>query len=98
MPTGFIENTRETISTDSLLSAKHHSSYLTERLLVAYYARDKVARDYHVERAQEAFLIVAKHMGFTLVPIAQDDALPTDWIDDDSNEDERNGLVIHNVA
>jgi hypothetical protein len=98
MPTGFIENERSSITTDSLITAKHQASFLAERLLVAYYARDKVARDYHTDQAHEALRAVAEHMGYALAHLPKSDALPTDWIDDDSNEDERNGLVIHNIA
>jgi hypothetical protein len=78
------------MKTDDILSAKHHATYLAERLLVAYYARDNDQRRYHIERAHESFKEVAEHMGFTLVPIAQDDGLPSDWIPDD--------MHIYNVA
>ena len=73
MPTGFIENERSSISTDSLITAKHQASFLAERLLVAYYARDQIARAYHIDQAYEALRAVAEHMGFALCPHAKQD-------------------------
>jgi hypothetical protein len=78
------------MDTDNILSAKHHATYLAERLLVAYYARDKHARDYHVEQAHESLRIVAEHMGYALAHLSKDDGLPSDWIPDD--------MHIYNVA
>jgi len=75
MPTGFIENTRETISTDSLLTALTQARYMHERLLVAYYAGSEGGRAYHMRGAYEALGKIAPAMGYTLEPIAQDDEL-----------------------
>jgi len=75
MPTGFIENTRETISTDNLLTALSQARYMHERLLVAYYSNTEGGREYHMRGAREALGKIAPAMGCTLEPIAQDDEL-----------------------
>jgi hypothetical protein len=99
MPTGFIENTPFSLTTSDLLQALNHARYMHERLLVAYYKDDGHGRGYHLRGARQALQEAAAAMGYNLVamPDPDDDALPTGWIED-SNEDERNGLVIHNVA
>jgi len=73
--TGFIENTRETISTDNLLTALHQARYMHERLLVAYYSNTEGGREHHMRGAYEAMGKIAPAMGYTLEPIAQDDEL-----------------------
>ena len=75
MPTGFIENTRETISTDNLLTALHQARYMHERLLVAYYSNTEGGRGYHMRGARKAMRNAVEAMGYTLEPIAQDDEL-----------------------
>jgi hypothetical protein len=75
------------MKTDDILSAKHHATYLAERLLVAYYASNDTARAYHVERAHEAFKEAAEHMGYT---VTLNEDLFGDWVPDD--------MHIYNVA
>lgn len=79
-----------------LHEARFHARDLSERLLVLYWVPEK-DKAYHADQAHEALRQAAEAMGYALAYLPKDDALPTDWIDD-SNEDERSGLVIHNIA
>ena len=61
------------MNNDNMLTAKHQSTYLAERLLIAYYASNDTSRAWHVAQAHEALKQAAAAMGYTLEPIALDD-------------------------
>jgi len=61
------------MNTENILTAKHQAAYLSERLLIGYYAQAGSARDYHIRQAHEALRQAAEAMGYALEPIAQDD-------------------------
>ena len=63
------------MNNENIVTAKHHAAYLSERLLIAFYTHTEGGRAHHIRQAHEALKQAAEAMGFTLVPIAQDDEL-----------------------